>query len=139
MGTGDGAEEREVREAYDGLVAAFREGRLDEKFTYFAEDATVADGGRWFASLDEYRSAWDRWSADQGGFVPPLSVDTRILKLRLFGNAAVLIHSIDSRQRTDAGEERELEIETIVFGRQPDGRWLVVHQQISPMHGEPAD
>ena len=136
METRDRAVEREVRETYEGLVASFREGRLDEKFAYFADDATVADGGRWFGSLDEYRSGWDRWLAEQGGFVPPLSVDTRILKLRLFGDAAVLIHSIDSRQRTNSGEERELEIETIVFGRQPDGRWLVVHQQISPMHGE---
>ena len=134
--TRDGAAEREVREAYEGLTAAFREGRLIEKFDHFADDATVADGGRWFGSLDEYRSAWDRWLAEQGGFVPPLSVETRILKLRMLGDAAVLIHSIDSRQRTDSGEARELEIETIVFGRQPDGRWLVVHQQIAPMHGE---
>ena len=129
---------REVREAYEGLVSAFREGRVDDKFAFFADDATVADGGRWFGSLEEYRAGWDRWLAEQGGFVPPDSVETRILKLRVFGDAAVLIHSIDSRQRTDSGEERELEIETIVFGRQPDGRWLIVHQQISPMHGEPA-
>jgi uncharacterized protein (TIGR02246 family) len=135
MSSEDRAAEREVREAYERLVAAFREGRLDDKFACFADDATVADGGRWFGSLAEYRSAWDRWLAEQGGFVPPLSVETHILKLRVFGEAAVLIHSIDSRQRTDAGEERELEIETTVFGRQPDGRWLIVHQQISPMHG----
>jgi len=76
--------------------------------------------------------------AEQGGFVPPLSAETRILNLRLFDDTAVLIHSIDSRQRTDSGEESELELETIVFGRQPDGHWLVVHQQISPMHGESA-
>jgi ketosteroid isomerase-like protein len=135
MSTTDRDAEREVGEAYEGLVAAFREGRLDDKFACFADDATVADGGRWFGSLDEYRGAWDRWFAERGGFVPPLSVETRILKLRVFGDAAVLIHSIDSRQRTDSGEGRELEIETIVFGRQPDGRWLIVHQQISPMHG----
>jgi hypothetical protein len=53
--------EREVREAYEGLVAAFREGRLDDKFVCFADDATVVDGGRWFGSLDEYRSGWGRW------------------------------------------------------------------------------
>ena len=47
----DGAAEREVREAYEGLTAAFREGRLVEEFDYFADDATVADGGRWFGSL----------------------------------------------------------------------------------------
>jgi ketosteroid isomerase-like protein len=127
--------EREVREAYERLVAAFREGRLDEKFACFADDATVVDGGRWFGSLDEYRSGWDRWVAEQGSFEPPLSVETRILKLRTFGDVAVLTHSIDSRQRTDVGEEVEHEIETIVFGRQPDGRLLVVHQQIGPRPG----
>ena len=127
--------DREVREAYERLVAAFREGRLDEKFACFADDATVVDGGRWFGSLDEYRSGWDRWVAEQGGFEPPLSVETRILKLRTFGDVAVLTHSIDSRQRTDVGEEVEHEIETIVFGRQPDGRLLVVHQQIGPRPG----
>lgn len=127
--------EREVREAYERLVAAFREGRLDEKFACFADDATVVDGGRWFGSLDEYRSGWDRWVAERGGFEPPLSVETRILKLRTFGDVAVLTHSIDSRQRTEVGEEVEHEIETIVFGRQPDGRLLVVHQQIGPRPG----
>ncbi len=127
--------EREVREAYERLVAAFREGRLDEKFACFADDATVVDGGRWFRSLDEYRSGWDRWVAEQGGFEPPLSVETRILELRTFGDVAVLTHSIDSRQRTDVGEEVEHEIETIVLGRQPDGRWPVVHQQIGPRPG----
>ena len=74
--------------------------------------------------------------AEQGGFEPPLSVDTRILSLRTGDDMAVLIHSIDSLARTDAGEETEHEIETIVFGRQPDGRWLVVHQQIGPRPGD---
>jgi len=128
--------EREVRQSYERLVAAFREGRLDDKFACFADDATVVDGGRWFGSLDEYRSGWDRWVAEQGGFEPPLSVETRILELRVLGDAAVLTHAIDSRQRTDAGEEVEREIETIVFGRQPDDRWLIVHQQIGPRRGD---
>jgi len=61
MGREIEAVEREVREAYEGLVAAFREGRLDDKFVCFADDATVVDGGRWFGSLDEYRSGWGRW------------------------------------------------------------------------------
>ena len=49
-----------------------------------------------------------------------------------FGETAVLVHSIENRERTDSGEETESEIETIVFGRQPDGRWLIVHQHLSP-------
>jgi hypothetical protein len=56
---GGRAVESEVREAYERLVAAFREGRWDDKFACFAEEATVVDGGRWFGSLDEYRSGTD--------------------------------------------------------------------------------
>ena len=33
---------------------------------------------------------------------------------------------------SDAGEETVHEVETIVFGKQPDGRWLIVHQHLSP-------
>jgi ketosteroid isomerase-like protein len=132
---GGQAVESEVREAYERLVAAFREGRWDDKFACFAEEATVVDGGRWFGSLDEYRAEWNRWAAEQDALPVPLSVDTRIMKLQMLGQAAALTHSIDSRERTDAGEETVHEVETIVFGRQPDGRWLIVHQHLSPQPG----
>jgi ketosteroid isomerase-like protein len=129
---GGRAVESEVREAYEQLVAAFREGRWDDKFASFAEEATVVDGGRWFGSLSEYRAAWNRWAAEQDALPVPLSVDTRIMKLQVLGQAAVLTHSIDSRERTDTGEETAREVETIVFGKQHDGRWLIVHQHLSP-------
>jgi hypothetical protein len=58
---GHRAVENQVREAYERLVAAFREGRPDDKFACFADEATIIDGARWFGSLDEYRAAWDRW------------------------------------------------------------------------------
>jgi ketosteroid isomerase-like protein len=124
--------ESQVLEAYERLVSAFREGRWDDKFACFAPEATVVGGAQWFGSLDEYRSAWERWAAEQDVLPVPLSVDTRIMKLQMLDQAAVLTHSIDSRERTDAGEETVHEVETIVFGRQPDGRWLIVHQHLSP-------
>jgi ketosteroid isomerase-like protein len=124
--------ESQVLEAYERLVSAFREGRWDDKFACFVPEATVVDGAQWFGSLDEYRSAWERWAAEQDVLPVPLSVDTRIMKLQMLDQAAVLTHSIDSRERTDAGEETVHEVETIVFGRQPDGRWLIVHQHLSP-------
>ncbi|HSL15967.1 MAG TPA: nuclear transport factor 2 family protein [Actinomycetota bacterium] len=129
---GVGAVESQVREAYEQLVAAFREGRVDDKFACFADEATVIDGTRWFGSLDEYRAAWDRWAAEHDGSAV-LSVDTRIMKLQMLGDAAVLVHSIQARERTDSGEETVHERETIVFAKQPDGRWLVVHQHLSPV------
>ena len=54
-------------------------------------------------------------------------------QLQMLGDAAVLVHSIQTRERTDAGEETIQERETIVFAKQPDGRWLVVHQHLSPV------
>jgi ketosteroid isomerase-like protein len=127
--------EGEVLEVYERLVTAFREGRFDDKFECFADGATVMDGGRWFGSLDEYRAAWNRWVAKQDTLPVPLSVETRVMKLQMLDKAAVLTHSIDSRERTDAGEETVHEVETIVFSKQPDGRWLIVHQHLSPRPG----
>ena len=129
---GDRAAEHEVLEAYERLVAIFREGRWAEKFACFAQEATVVDGGHWFGSLDEYRSAWERWMAGHDSPPVPLSVDTRVLKVQLHGEAAVLTHSIESLERTDSGERTVREIESMVFGKQPDGRWLVLHQHLSP-------
>jgi ketosteroid isomerase-like protein len=127
--------ESEVLEAYEQLVSAFREGR--DKFGSFADEATIVDSGRWFDSLAEYRAAWDAWTEKMGHLPVPASVETRVMSLQMLGDTAVLVHSIESRERTDAGEETEREIETIVFGRQPGGRWLIVHQHLSPQPDRP--
>ena len=121
--------ESAVLEAYEQLVSAFREGR--DKFGSFADEATIVDGGHWFGSLAEYRAAWDAWTEKMGHLPVPASVETTVMSLQMLGDTAVLVHSIESREGTDT-EETEREIETIVFGRQPDGRWLIVHQHLSP-------
>jgi ketosteroid isomerase-like protein len=121
--------ENEVLEAHERLVSAFREGR--DKFGSFADDATIVDGGRWFGSLAEYRAAWDTWVAKVGHLPVPASVQTQVISLQMLGDVAVLVHSIESRDRTDAPEGTEREIETIVFARRADGRWLIVHQHLS--------
>jgi ketosteroid isomerase-like protein len=97
--------ENEVLEAYEQLVSAFREGR--DKFGSFADDATIVEGGRWFGSLAEYRAAWDAWTEKMGHLPVPASVETRVISLQMLGDTAVLVHSIESRERTDAGEETE--------------------------------
>lgn len=85
--------ENEVLVAYERLVSAFREGR--DKFPSFADDATIVDSGRWFASLAEYRGAWEAWVGEHGLLVPE-SVETQVLDLRILGDTAVLIQSIES-------------------------------------------
>jgi ketosteroid isomerase-like protein len=130
-GGGRWAMENEVIEAYERLVSAFREGR--DKFGSFAAEATIIDGGRWFGSLAEYRAGWDAWVEKMGHLPVPASVETQVLSLQVLGDTALLVHSIQSREQTDAGEETEREIETIVFARQPDGRWLIVHQHLASL------
>ena len=123
----------EVLTAYEQLVSAFREGR--DKFGSFADEATVVDGGRWFGTLAEYRAAWDAWVDDVRHLPVPASVQTQVLSLQVLGDSAILVHSIESQERADARKEREREIETIVFARQQDGQWLIVHQHLSPQPG----
>lgn len=57
-------------------------------------EATVVDGAQWFGSLDEYRSAWERWAAEQQDGSDVLSVETSVMKLHMLGDVAVLVHSI---------------------------------------------
>lgn len=127
----DRAVESQVLEAYERLVSAFREGRWEDKSACFAAEATVVDGAEWFGSLDEYRSAWERWAAGHQDGSAVLSVETSVMKLHMLGDVAVLVHSIHMRQRTTKGR-RQLTNETIVFAKQPDGRWLVARQHLSP-------
>lgn len=84
------------------------------KFACFAPEATVVDGAEWFGSLDEYRSAWERWAAGQQDGSRLLSVETLVMKLHMLGDVAVLVHSIHMRQRTNEGEETAHERETRV-------------------------
>ena len=123
--------EREVRELYERLVDTFGEGRLHDYFACFADDATfIFHGVRWLGSLGAYRAEWDRWMQQDGFAV--LGVETDVTSVQMLGDASILTHSLATRQRTNAGEETVFERETIVFGRQSDGRWLVVHQHLSP-------
>lgn len=52
--------------------------------------------------------------------------------VQLWGEVAVVTHDVDTRVRTNEGEEDLTERETIVLARQTDGRWLGVHEHLSP-------
>jgi ketosteroid isomerase-like protein len=50
----------------------------------------------------------------------------------VLGDAAVIVHDVVTDVETRAGAETLRERETIVFARQGDGRWLAVHEHLSP-------
>ena len=123
--------EDEVRAAVAALVAAFGEGRLDDYFDAFAPDCTFLfhTTPEVLPSVQAYRDLWARWVADDGFTV--LSCSTSGTDIRVFDDVAVVTHDVATRVRI-AGEERDLrERETIVL-RRVDGRWLGVHEHLSP-------
>ncbi len=126
------AAERAVRETVDRVVAAFGEGRMDEYFSAFHPDCTFVfhTTDRRLESVAEYRALWDRWVEEDGFEV--LDCRTSDTRVQLWRDVAVVTHSVETRQRS-SGEEATLhERETIVLARQGDGRWLGVHEHLSP-------
>jgi ketosteroid isomerase-like protein len=127
-----GEREREVREAVGRLVAAFGGGRLDEYFGSFHPDCSFVfhSTDHILGSVDEYRSLWRRWVQEDGFEV--LDCRTSDTSVQLWGDVAVVTHSVLTRVRTRDGEDDIRERETIVLQRQPDGRWLGIHEHLSP-------
>ena len=122
----------EVRRAADTLVAAFGRGDLDAYFACFSADATFLfhSTDRLLPSTADYRREWARWEDEQGFAV--LDCATGDTDVRLHGDTAVLTHRVRTTVRTDGATSVLHERETIVFSRQDDGRWLAVHEHLSP-------
>jgi len=122
----------EVRQAVAELVAAFGAGRLADYFGCFAPEATFLFHTTpvRLMSVDEYRRLWARWVAEDGFRI--VSCRTFDTNVQLFGDIAVVTHSVDTRISTNEGEEAVHERETIVMARGADGRWLGVHEHLSP-------
>ena len=123
--------EEEVRSAGEALVGAFGRGDLDAYFACFADDATFLfhTTDRLLTSTGEYRREWARWVADDGFAVRGCVTEGTVVQV--LGDAAVLTHRVTTTVATHEGESVLQERETIVFARR-DGRWLAVHEHLSP-------
>jgi ketosteroid isomerase-like protein len=130
--------EDEVREAAAALVAAFGAGALEAYFGAFAPDATFVfhTTDRVLESVEAYRREWARWEEEDGFRVLSCSsVDQRVQPL---GDVAVFTHRVRTRVATTGGELELRERETIVFRREATGRWVAVHEHLSPDPAVPA-
>ncbi|MGW1024958.1 YybH family protein [Streptomyces sp. NPDC002577] len=125
----------EVLQAADDLVAAFGEGRLDDYFAAFAPDATFVfhTTPERISSTAEYRTLWQSW-VDEDDFRIVDCVSTNRL-VQHFGDTAVFSHDVKTTVSTTSGQETLAERETIVFHRDGAGRWLAVHEHLSPASG----
>jgi ketosteroid isomerase-like protein len=127
--------EQEVRRAANLLVTAFGTGDLDAYFDCFAEGATFLfhTTDRLLTSTAEYRREWARWAEEDGFRVVACATTDTVVQV--LGNTAVLTHRVRTTVATHTGEDVQRERETIVFARQGDGRWLGVHEHLSPDPG----
>ena len=127
--------EDEVRRATEALVSAFGRGDLEAYFACFTDDATFLfhTTDRLITSTGDYRAEWARWAAEDGFRV--LDCRTTDTVVQVLGDTAVLTHRVRTTVATNAGESVLQERETIVFARQADGRWLAVHEHLSPAPG----
>jgi uncharacterized protein (TIGR02246 family) len=122
----------DVRAAVDAIVAAFGSGRLDEYFGSFDPRCTFVfyTSDRRLESVEEYRRLWDEWVRQDAFEV--LSCASSGTRIQRWDDSAVVTHTVRTRVRTREGEQDLDERETIVLVRGSDGRWLGVHEHLSP-------
>jgi ketosteroid isomerase-like protein len=130
--------EDEVREAAAALVAAFGAGDLEAYFGSFAPDATFVfhTADRVLESVEAYRREWARWEDEDGFRV--LSCSSADQRVQPLGDVAVFSHRVRTRVVTTDGQVELRERETIVFRREATGRWVAVHEHLSPDPAAPA-
>jgi uncharacterized protein (TIGR02246 family) len=120
----------QARGAAEQIVDAFGSHDAARYFAAFAPDAAFVfyTEPRVFFSRDQYEAAWRAWEADGFRVLDCRSEDADVRLVT--EDVAVMTHAVRTRL---AGASEELrERETIVLRREPDGRWLGVHEHLSP-------
>jgi uncharacterized protein (TIGR02246 family) len=120
-----------AREAAEALISAFASHDREGYFAAFAPDASFIfhNVPHVLASRAAYEELWRVWEADGFRVRSCLSSEA---DLKLLGDeVAVFTHSVTTT--LDGVDEVQHERETIVLRREPDGRWLAVHEHLSPL------
>jgi uncharacterized protein (TIGR02246 family) len=122
--------EDEVGAAADALVGAFGAHDPEGYFAAFDPEATFMfyTTDRLLASRSEWESEWAELEAS-GFRVERCTTENRRIDV-INADVAILTHTVRTKiaGEPDAVRERE----TIVFRRGADGRWLAIHEHLSP-------
>lgn len=124
--------ESAVLAAADALVAAFARHDRAAYFAAFAEEASFL-----FYNLDRrlegraaYEAEWALWEERDGFRV--LACRSTDRHVQFAGNVAIFTHAVETDLSIGGETARNSERETIVFSRDTSGRWLAVHEHLSP-------
>lgn len=127
--------EKDVLDVAASLVASFGRHATDAYFAHFAPEATFVFynhphvlGGR-----ADYQALWGEWEKDGFRILSCHSSNQAVSLIST--DCAVFTHHVDTRAHI-GGETMSLtERETIVFVLR-DGKWLAVHEHLSPRDQE---
>jgi uncharacterized protein (TIGR02246 family) len=122
----------EVLAAAASLVEAFGRHDTDAYFASFAPDATFVfyTHPEPLRSREAYRELWSGWESEGLRVISCTSSDQHAQSLD--ADVTVFTHRVHTVVRMGEDEESLDERETIVFRHEDDGRWLAVHEHLSP-------
>ncbi|MDT5149204.1 MAG: hypothetical protein QOI01_937 [Mycobacterium sp.] len=117
-----------LRAAAD-LVAAFGSHDTRRYFDAFAPEATFLFHAEpaLVPNRAAYEAMWADWERDGFRVLSCRSVEPRVDLVT--DDVAVFTHGV--RTRLAGVEDEQRERETIIFRRDPEGRWLGVHEHLS--------
>jgi ketosteroid isomerase-like protein len=123
---------QDVANAAATLVATFAAHDREAYFGCFTPDATFIfhTTPTVLTSRAAFEREWDRWEREDGFRV--LACDSHDQHVTPLTDAAIFTHRVATRARVGNETVETDERETIVFQLQPDGRWLAVHEHLSP-------
>jgi ketosteroid isomerase-like protein len=121
--------EASVQRAAAELVAAFGSHDTRTYFDGFAPEATFLFHAEpaLVPNRAAYEAMWTDWERDGFRVLSCRSLDPRVDLVT--DDVAVFTHGVRTRLAGIENEQRERE--TIIFRREPDGRWLGVHEHLS--------
>jgi ketosteroid isomerase-like protein len=121
--------EQQVLAAAERLVEVFGAHDTGAYFGSFAPDASFLfhNHGQLLPDRAAYEQLWAAWERDGFRVEGCRSLEPRVQLLT--DDVAVFTHRVRTRLAGEPDEQRERE--TIVFRREPDGRWLGVHEHLS--------
>ena len=125
----------EVLDAAAALVDAFGRHDVAAYFGSFAPEATFTfyTAPAPLRSRAEYETLWATWEREDGFRVLSCeSSDPFVQVVGAAGDVGIFTHQVSTVVRTSEGTDSLLERESIVFKKGSDGRWLAVHEHLSP-------
>jgi ketosteroid isomerase-like protein len=121
----------DARRAAEAIIDAFANNDRQRYFDAFAHNATFLfyNEPHRLASRAEYESLWLTWEED--GFRVLACASENATVDIISETVAIFTHTVHT---TLSGADQEThERETIVLRRDADGRWLGVHEHLSPV------